>query len=129
MANFPAELLYTKDHEWARVDGNRVRVGITQHAVDQLGDVTLVNVDPKLGDTLEAGKAFGTVESVKAVSDLFAPLSGKITAINAELNDHPEFINESPYDKGWMIEIEVAGPVTGLMDAAAYNAHVDAGGH
>ncbi len=129
MANFPADLLYTRDHEWARVDGQRVRVGITQHAVDQLGDITLVNLDVAVGTTLEAGKPFGTVESVKAVSDLFAPVAGKVVEVNPALTDSPELINENPYEKGWMITLEVSGPVTGLLDPAAYTAHVDAGGH
>ncbi|MDP3276670.1 MAG: glycine cleavage system protein GcvH [Deltaproteobacteria bacterium] len=127
MANFPSDLLYTKDHEWARVDGNKVRVGITQHAVDQLGDITLVNFDLKVGSTLTEGAAFGTVESVKAVSDLFAPLSGTIVEINSALDASPELINDSPYDKGWMVVIEVSGAVSGLMDPAAYSAHVEAG--
>ena len=129
MASYPADLQYTKDHEWARVDGKRVRVGITQHAVDQLGDITLVNIDLKVGATVEHGKAFGTVESVKAVSDLFAPIAGTIVEINASLNDHPEHINDSPYEKGWMIVIEASGEVTGLLDQAAYIAHCDAGDH
>ena len=89
MADFPSELLYTKDHEWARQDGARVRVGITRHAVDALGDITLVNVDTAVGGSVEAGKAFGTVESVKAVSDLFAPVSGKIVEVNPALTNSP----------------------------------------
>lgn len=127
MASFPAELKYTKDHEWARIDGNRVKVGITQHAVDQLGDITLVNLDTKVGAKLEVGKAFGTVESVKAVSDLYAPVSGTVVEINKSLDANPEFINESPYEKGWMLVIEVAGAPDGLLDVSAYNAHVEAG--
>jgi glycine cleavage system H protein len=127
MASFPAELKYTKDHEWARIDGNRVKVGITQHAVDQLGDITLVNLDAKVGARLEVGKAFGTVESVKAVSDLYAPLSGTIVEINKSLDANPELINESPYDKGWMVVIEISGTADDLLDVAAYTAHVEAG--
>lgn len=127
MASFPAELKYTKDHEWARIDGNRVKVGITQHAVDQLGDITLVNLDTKVGAKLEVGKAFGTVESVKAVSDLYAPVSGTVVEINKSLDANPEFINESPYEKGWMLVIEVAAAPDGLLDVGAYNAHVEAG--
>ncbi|MBL8683315.1 MAG: glycine cleavage system protein GcvH [Myxococcales bacterium] len=127
MASFPAELKYTKDHEWARIDGNRVKVGITQHAVDQLGDITLVNLDTKVGAKLEVGKAFGTVESVKAVSDLYAPVSGTVVEINKSLDANPEFINESPYEKGWMLVIEVASAPDGLLDVGAYNAHVEAG--
>jgi glycine cleavage system H protein len=127
MATFPADLKYTKDHEWARVDGARVRVGITQHAVDQLGDITLVNLDVKPGAKLEQGKAFGTVESVKAVSDLYAPVSGTVLEVNKALDDHPELVNESPYDKGWMLVIEVSGTLDGLLDVTAYTAHVEAG--
>lgn len=122
MADVPAHLKYTKDHEWARVEGHRVTVGITQHAVDQLGDVTLVGIDLKVGATVAAGKAFGTVESVKAVSDLFAPVSGALVAINDELQKSPEKVNESPYDAGWMVVIEVAdaGALADLLDADAY---------
>lgn len=127
MATFPAELKYTKDHEWARVDGTRVRVGITQHAVDQLGDITLVNIDAKPGAKLEVGKAFGTVESVKAVSDLFAPVSGTVVEVNKALDANPEAVNESPYENGWMVVIEVASGLDELLDVAAYTAHVEAG--
>jgi glycine cleavage system H protein len=125
MADYPSELQYTKDHEWARKEGARVTVGITQHAVDALGDITLVNIDLAVGSTIEAGKPFGTVESVKAVSDLFAPLSGKIVEINAALANSPELINEDPYKKGWMISIEPSGALPStLMDSAAYTAFV-----
>jgi glycine cleavage system H protein len=127
MATFPAELKYTKDHEWARIDGTRVRVGITQHAVDQLGDITLVNIDAKPGAKLEVGKAFGTVESVKAVSDLFAPVSGTVVEVNKALDANPEAVNESPYENGWMVVIEVSSGMDELLDVAAYTAHVEAG--
>ncbi len=123
---FPAGLKYTKDHEWAKVDGNRVTVGITAFAVEQLGDITLVTVDVKVGDELAAGKAFGTIESVKTLSDLFAPVSGKIVAINKDLDGKPELVNEDPYGKAWMVVIETAdaGTVAQLMDQASYSAHV-----
>jgi glycine cleavage system H protein len=125
MADYPSDLQYTKDHEWARKEGNRVRVGITRHAVDQLGDITLVNVDVPVGGAVESGKAFGTVESVKAVSDLFAPASGKVVEVNGALANSPELINEDPYAKGWMVVIEPTGALRGdLMDAAAYTAFV-----
>ena len=126
MADFPKDLLYTKDHEWARKEGGRVRVGITQHAVDALGDVTLLNVDVAVGSNVEAGKAFGTVESVKAVSDLFAPVSGKLVEVNAALTSSPELVNEDPYTKGWMILIEAdtSSQPANLMDAAAYTSFV-----
>jgi glycine cleavage system H protein len=126
MADVPADLKYTKDHEWARVDGLRVTVGITQHAVDQLGDVTLVGLDVKVGGALTAGKPFGTVESVKAVSDLFAPVTGTLVEVNASLNSNPEKVNESPYDAGWMVVIEVAdaSALGELLDASAYGAYL-----
>jgi len=126
MADVPADLKYTKDHEWARIDGRRVTVGITQHAVDQLGDVTLVGLDVKVGGALTSGKPFGTVESVKAVSDLFAPVSGTLVEVNASLNSNPEKVNESPYDAGWMVVIEVAdaSALGELLDASAYGAYL-----
>ncbi len=125
MASFPQDLLYTKDHEWLRVQGNTGTVGITQFAVDQLGDVTMVEL-PRVGETLTRGKVFGTVESVKAVSDLYAPVSGKVSKVNTGLSDAPESVNGSPYGDGWMVEIELSTPAeTGeLMDAAAYGKHV-----
>ncbi|AUX21340.1 glycine cleavage system protein H [Sorangium cellulosum] len=113
---------YTKDHEWAKQEDDRVVVGITAFAVDQLGDITLVNLDVKPGDTLTAGTAFGTIESVKTLSDLFAPLSGKVQRVNAELENRPELVNEDCYGKAWMIEIVPSdqGELGGLLDAAAY---------
>ncbi len=125
MASFPQDLLYTKDHEWLRVQGNAGTVGITQFAVDQLGDVTMVEL-PRVGETLTRGKVFGTVESVKAVSDLYAPVSGKVTRVNTGLGDAPESVNGSPYGDGWMVEIELADAAEAkeLMDAAAYGKHV-----
>lgn len=126
MADVPADLKYTKDHEWARIDGDRVVVGITQHAVEALGDVTLVGVDVKVGAALTAGKPFGTVESVKAVSDLFAPVDGTLVEVNPELQNSPERVNESPYDAGWMVVIQVrdAGALGDLLDADAYAAYL-----
>src|SRR5262245_45484022 len=94
---------YTKDHEWAKQSGGEVLVGITAFAVDQLGDITLVNVDLKVGDTVSAKKAFGTIESVKTLSDLYAPISGKIVRINGELENKPELVNDDCWEKGWMI--------------------------
>ena len=111
---------YTKDHEWALEQGSDLVVGITAFAVDQLGDITLVNFDVQVGDTVEAGKAFGTIESVKTLSDLFAPVSGKVTRINPALEDKPELVNEDPWGEGWMVAIEPAAPATDLLDAAAY---------
>jgi glycine cleavage system H protein len=127
MSDFPEGLQYTKDHEWAKVEGDRIRVGITSFAVEQLGDITLVSFDVKAGDKLETGKAFGTIESVKTLSDLFAPISGKVIEINADLDKSPELVNEDCYGKAWMIVIEPdTKPVTGLLDLAAYTAHVKA---
>ena len=124
---FPAGLKYTKDHEWAKVEGNRITVGITAFAVEQLGDITLVNLDVKVGDTLAAGKAFGTIESVKTLSDLYAPLDGKVVAVNKDLDAKPELVNEDPYG-AWMIVIEVsdAGATAQLLDEKSYGEHVKA---
>ena len=113
---------YTKDHEWAMAADGAVRVGITAFAVDQLGDITLINIDVKVGDAITAGKTFGTIESVKTLSDLFAPISGTVTAINPELVNRPELVNEDCYGAAWMIEVQPAdqGAVDALLDAAAY---------
>lgn len=120
----PAELRYTKDHEWARRgdDGN-ITVGITDHAQDALGDVVFVEL-PAVGDRVDAEQQFGTVESVKTVSDLFAPLAGEVVAVNEDLADAPEQVNASPYEAGWMITIKPAdaGAFDALLDAAAYDA-------
>lgn len=123
MASYPSDLKYTKDHEWARVEGDRVRVGITKHAVEALGDITLVDL-PKVGAKVEAHANFGTVESVKAVSELFAPVAGSVAEVNAELGDKPELINEDCYGKGWMIVLEGVSGLDALMDAAAYEAYL-----
>ena len=113
---------YTKDHEWAKSEGGEVTVGITAFAVEQLGDITLVNLDVKVGDELAAGKPFGTIESVKTLSDLFAPLAGKVVRINDALTAKPESINEDCYGKGWMVAIAPSDPkgLDALMDANAY---------
>ena len=115
-------LLYTRDHEWAASKPEGMEVGITAYAVDQLGDITLVNVDAKVGDTVAAGKAFGTIESVKTLSDLFSPVSGKIVKINSELETKPELVNEDCYGKGWMIVIAPsdAAEKDKLLSPAAY---------
>jgi glycine cleavage system H protein len=123
MANYPADLKYTKDHEWARKEAAGIRVGITEFAVEQLGDVTLVDL-PEKGTKLEAAAHFGDIESVKAVSELFAPISGTVLEVNAQLGSHPELVNESPYDKGWMLLIQPADPkeLDGLLDLSGYQA-------
>jgi glycine cleavage system H protein len=123
--SFPTDLKYTPDHEWLRAQGANWRVGITQFAVDQLGDITLVDL-PKAGDAVTKGARFGTVESVKSVSDLYAPVSGRVVAINATLKDSPELVNSEPYGKGWMIEIEAAesSEVDELLSPDSYTKHV-----
>jgi glycine cleavage system H protein len=120
---------YTKDHEWAKAEGKELVVGITAFAVDQLGDITLVNIDVKPGDVVEAGKAFGTIESVKTLSDLFAPVSGKVTRVNAALVDAPELVNEDCWGKAWMVAIEPAQSTDGLLEAAAYAEFLETAGH
>ena len=114
---------YTKDHEWAKQEDDRVVVGITAFAVDQLGDITLVNLDVKPGDTITAGKAFGTIESVKTLSDLFAPVSGKVARVNSTLESRPELVNEDCYEKAWMIEVAPSdeSELGTLLDHAAYD--------
>ena len=125
MSSFPTKLRYTPDHEWLEAKGSSWRVGITQFAVDQLGDITLVDL-PKEGDLVTKGQRFGTIESVKSVSDLYAPVSGKVTAINDALKDSPEHVNSEPYGKGWMIELEPTEKVEldELMSSEAYTSHV-----
>src|SRR5580698_2071249 len=127
MSTFPNDLRYTHDHEWLRVQGERWRVGITQFAVDQLGDITLVDL-PKEGDEITKGQRFGTIESVKSVSDLYAPVSGKVVAINAALKTTPEQVNSEPYVGGWMIDLEPteASELDELLSPDAYGKHVAA---
>lgn len=122
MSDVPSDLKYTRDHEWARVEGDRVAVGITAHAAEQLGDIILVNVDAKVGARVEAGKVFGVVESTKSVSDLYAPITGTLVAINEALKDHPEKVNEAPYTEGWIIAVTPEGGLDELLDPAAYTA-------
>jgi glycine cleavage system H protein len=117
-----ADRRYTKDHEWAKESGAEVLVGITAFAVDQLGDITLVNLDVKEGDTLTAGKAFGTIESVKTLSDLFAPISGKVARVNPALESRPELVNQDCWDAAWMIAVTPsdATELHKLLDHEAY---------
>jgi glycine cleavage system H protein len=124
----PTDLRYTRDHEWVRVAGDEATVGITQYAADQLGDIVFVEL-PDTGRDLEEAKAFGVVESVKAVSDLFAPISGAVTSINDDLASKPELVNSDPYGAGWMIKITVADPsqIDDLLDGPAYDDLVAAG--
>ena len=128
--SFPLNLKYTTDHEWAEVAGSDVNVGITKFAVEQLGDITLVNLDVKVGDEVTAGKSFGTIESVKTLRDHLAPLSGKITKINAALEKNPELVNDDCYT-AWMVTIAPKDPggMGKLLDAKAYAEHVKTSAH
>lgn len=123
--NIPAELRYTKEHEWVRVEGDSLVIGITAHAVEQLGDITLVSL-PEVGAVVKAGETFGDIDSVKAVSELFAPVDGEVTEINGELEDAPEQVNDAPFGNGWMLKLKpaTATAVDGLMSAEAYGAYL-----
>lgn len=127
MSSFPPDLRYTHDHEWLKPQGTAWRVGITQFAVDQLGDITLVDL-PKEGDLVTKGQRFGTIESVKSVSDLYAPVSGRVIAVNSALKDAPESVNAEPYGTGWMIDLEPTEKteLDELMSADDYTKHVAA---
>ena len=124
----PTDLKYTKDHEWVRVEGDEATIGITAYAADQLGDIVFVEL-PDAGRTIEQFATFGVVESVKAVSDLFAPVSGEVIAANADLAARPELVNGEPYGAGWMIRVRVSDPaqLDDLLDAEAYDALIAAG--
>ena len=123
---FPDDLKYTREHEWARSRDGKIVVGITDFAQDQLGDIVYVEL-PDVGDPVKKGESFGVVESTKAVSELFAPVSGKVVEVNDPLSDAPETINEDPYEEGWMIAIEPSDPkeLESLMDAKAYRTFVE----
>ena len=118
---YPTDLRYTKEHEWARQEGNQVRVGITHYAQQELGDVVFVDL-PQEGSILQAGEAFAVVESVKAVSDIYAPVSGRVVEVNQDLVDRPELINQDPYGAGWIAVLEMENPaeLDELLDADAY---------
>jgi glycine cleavage system H protein len=126
MSSYPEDLRYTKDHEWVRLDGDRGTVGITDHAQKQLGDVVFVEL-PESGSAVESGQRFGTVESVKAVSELYSPVSGEVVEAHKELADSPEIINTDPYGQAWMVVVKLKDPaaVAGLMDAKQYKAYVE----
>jgi len=119
--NFPADLKYTKDHEWIRIEGNTAYVGITDYAQSELGEIVFVDIATE-GETVAKEEVFGTIEAVKTVSDLFMPLSGTVTEVNAELEDKPELVNEDAYGKGWLIKIEISDEVETeeLLSAAEY---------
>ena len=125
---YPEDRRYTKEHEWVKVDGDRARIGITDYAQNQLGDVVFLEL-PEVGRVLKAGETFGTVESVKAVSELFAPVAGEVVEVNSGLVSSPEAINTDPHGGGWMIVVKPSDPksVGGLLDAKAYQALVEGG--
>jgi len=126
---FPADLKYTKDHEWLKPAGDgTATVGITQYAQDALGDVVFVDL-PETGEAFGQGEEFGTVESVKTVSELNMPAAGEVLEVNSALADHPEAVNEDPYGKGWMVKIKLTGDLAALLDAKAYEALVSAESH
>ena len=127
--DFPQDLQYTKEHEWARIEGNRIVVGITDFAQEELGDVVFVELPP-LRTTVEANGTFGVVESVKAVSSLYSPVTGEIVAVNTELPNHLETLNSDPYSGGWMMKVAITdeGSLGKLMDKAAYDKQVAAEG-
>ncbi|MFB1051190.1 glycine cleavage system protein GcvH [Paraliobacillus sp. JSM ZJ581] len=124
--HIPKELHYSKEHEWIKIEGETVRIGITEHAQDELGDIVFVEL-PEAGDTIEENEPFGSVESVKTVSELYAPLSGKVIEVNEELDDSPEFVNESPYEKAWMIVVEPnnTSDIDKLMTAEQYQTMIE----
>lgn len=119
----PAQLHYSKEHEWVKIDGSKAYIGITEFAQSELGDIVFVEL-PEVDADIAVGEVFGNVESVKTVSDLYAPISGKVVEINEELSDSPELVNESPYEGAWMIAVELSNPeeVEALLDAAGYEA-------
>jgi len=121
----PSDLKYAKTHEWARIEGDVATIGITQHAQEELGDVALV-LFPEVGRVLQSGEKFGEIESIKAVSDLYAPVGGEVIAVNEALNDAPETVNDAPYGEGWMLRIKMTQPsdAESLLDSTAYEALV-----
>ena len=123
--NFPENVKYTSDHEWIRVEGQFGWIGITDYAQSELGDVVYIEI-PAVGTKLEKGTSFGTIEAVKAVSDLFAPVTGELVEMNTEMKDHPEVVNKDPYGEGWMVKIKIADPaqLNTLLDVQAYKSLV-----
>ncbi|PYZ92891.1 glycine cleavage system protein H [Salipaludibacillus keqinensis] len=119
--SLPKDFKYSEEHEWVKVEGEKVRIGITDFAQSELGDIVFVEL-PEVGDELQADEPFGSVESVKTVSELYAPISGKVVEVNEELEDSPEFVNESPHEKAWMVIVEPSdqSEMDNLMDAEAY---------
>lgn len=124
--NLPEELLYSEEHEWVKKEGDKVRIGITDFAQSELGDIVFVEL-PEVGDEVEADEPFGSVESVKTVSELYAPVSGTIVEVNEELEDSPEYVNESPYENAWMIVVELSDPseLDELLSASDYQSFIE----
>ncbi|GAF14436.1 glycine cleavage system H protein [Bacillus sp. JCM 19046] len=122
MSKLPKELKYSEEHEWVKTEGDKVRIGITDFAQSELGDIVFVEL-PEVGDEIEADEPFGSVESVKTVSELYAPINGRVVEVNEDLDDSPEFVNESPYEKAWMIVVEPtnSGEIDKLMSAEEYS--------
>lgn len=120
---YPANLKYSKDHEWVLIEGDKARIGITAYALEQLGDVVFLEL-PEEGDSFDAGVSFGTIESTKTVSDLYMPVSGKVTAVNNDIADDLEGLAASPYDKGWLITASIGSLPDDLMDAAGYESYI-----
>ncbi len=126
--NIPDDLLYASSHEWIRIEGDEAVIGITDFAQEQLGDVTFVDL-PAVGASFDAGQEMGSVESVKAASEIYCPVSGDILEVNTDLDSSPELINESPFDAGWLVRIKVLSPPSGLMNAEEYEEYVQNEAH
>ncbi len=124
--NFPSDLLYTKDHEWVKIEGDKATIGITEFASGELGDIVYVEIET-LGEALNEHDVFGSVEAVKTVSDLYMPLNGTIEEINTSLNDTPEVVNQDPYGKGWMVKVKVSGSTSQLLKADEYKKMIGQG--
>lgn len=127
---YPASLRYTREHEWVSLEGDVGTVGITHYASSELGDVVFVDL-PEKGKALKGGEELGTIESVKAVSEIYAPVSGEVLEVNESLRDHPEKVNADPYGEGWLLKVRISDPseAKGLLSADAYRSHVEEGGH
>lgn len=123
--NVPEKLKYTKDHEWIKVDGNVGTIGITDFAQGELGDIVYVDITQDLAE-LTAGESFGTIEAVKTVSDLYAPVTGKVVEVNSKLNDEPQLVNSDPYGNGWIVKVELSdtAQLDGLLDSESYSAQI-----
>jgi glycine cleavage system H protein len=122
--SIPADLKYTKEHEWVRIEGDVATMGITDHAQEALGDIVFVEL-PEVGRSIDAGEAFAVVESVKAVSDVYAPVTGEVIEVNGELEDAPEQVNGEPYGSGWIVKIKMSGDTAELMDEATYATYLE----